>query len=42
MLGYEKDIPAGKFRLIEPNFQIGDQLINGVNKKRTILERSIG
>ena len=42
VLGYEKDIPAGKFRLIKAstNFQIIDQLVNGVqiSKRVTIRE----
>jgi len=41
-LGYEKDIPAGRFKLLEAstNFEIIDQLVNGiqVNKRVTILE----
>ena len=41
-LGYEKDIPAGRFKLIkaQTNFDIIDQLVNGVhlNKQVTILE----
>ena len=42
VLGYEKDIPAGKFRLEKAsnNFQIIDQLVNGiqVSKRVTIRE----
>ena len=41
-LGYEKDIPAGRFKLVKAatNFDIIDQLVNGihVNKRVTILE----
>ena len=41
-LGYEKDIPAGRFKLVKAstNFEIIDQLVNGiqVNKRVTILE----
>jgi len=41
-LGYEKDIPAGRFRLVKAhtNYDIIDQLVNGVqmNKRVTILE----
>ena len=41
-LGYEKDMPAGRFKLLEAstNFEIIDQLVNGiqVNKRVTILE----
>ena len=41
-LGYEKDIPAGRFKLIKArtNFDIIDQLVNGihVNRQVTILE----
>jgi len=41
-LGYEKDIPAGRFKLLNAstNFDIIDQLVNGiqVNKRVTILE----
>jgi len=41
-LGYEKDIPAGRFKLIkaQTNFDIIDQLVNGVhlNKQVTIFE----
>ena len=41
-LGYEKDMPAGRFKLIKAstNFDIIDQLVNGiqVNKRVTILE----
>ncbi|MBT4068907.1 MAG: endolytic transglycosylase MltG [Candidatus Marinimicrobia bacterium] len=41
-LGYEKDIPAGRFKLVkaQTNFDIIDQLVNGthVNKRVTILE----
>ena len=42
ILGYEKDFPAGRFKLIKAstNFDIIDQLVNGiqVNKRVTILE----
>ena len=42
VLGYEKDIPAGNFRLEKAsnNFQIIDQLVNGiqVSKRVTIRE----
>lgn len=41
-LGYEKDMPAGRFKLVKAstNFDIIDQLVNGmqVNKRVTILE----
>jgi len=41
-LGYEKDIPAGRFKLVKAstNFDIINQLVNGiqVNKRVTILE----
>ena len=41
-LGYEKDMPAGRFKLLKAstNFDIIDQLVNGiqVNKRVTILE----
>ena len=41
-LGYEKDFPAGRFKLVkaQTNFDIIDQLVNGVqlNKRVTILE----
>ena len=41
-LGYEKDMPAGRFKLLNAstNFDIIDQLVNGiqVNKRVTILE----
>ena len=41
-LGYEKDMPAGRFKLVKAstNFDIIDQLVNGiqVNKRGTILE----
>ncbi|MEA1880963.1 MAG: endolytic transglycosylase MltG [Candidatus Marinimicrobia bacterium] len=41
-LGYEKDIPAGRFKLVkaETNFDVIDQLVNGIqlNKRVTILE----
>jgi UPF0755 protein len=41
-LGYEKDIPAGRFKLVkaQTNYDIIDQLVNGthVNKRVTILE----
>ena len=41
-LGYEKDIPAGIFKLVkaQTNYDIIDQLVNGthVNKRVTILE----
>ncbi len=41
-LGYEKDFPAGRFKLVkaETNFDIIDQLVNGIqmNKRVTILE----
>jgi UPF0755 protein len=42
MLGYEKDIPAGRFNLInaQSNFDIIDQLVHGrqVQKRVTVLE----
>ncbi len=41
-LGYEKDIPAGRFKLVKAatNFDIIDQLVNGVhvNNRVTVLE----
>lgn len=41
-LGYEKDIPAGRFKLVkaETNFDVINQLVNGIqlNKRVTILE----
>ena len=41
VLGYEKDIPAGKFRLVKAstNFQIIDQLVNGIQVSKRVTIR---